>query len=158
MDEVPIIVVGMDGSPGSRTALEYALADAGRRGARIRAVMAFDPPAYWAETYGLSAPPSLQEVSTRVETGLRSTVAEVRAGVTGAAADVPVEVLALPGAAAKVLVEQARDADDLVVGHRGRGGIASAVLGSVSLQCVLHAPRRVTVVRPDRTHTAAGAA
>jgi nucleotide-binding universal stress UspA family protein len=47
-----------------------------------------------------------------------------------------------------VLVDQSRDADMLVVGHRGRGGLRSAVLGSVGLQCVLHAAVPVTVVRP----------
>jgi nucleotide-binding universal stress UspA family protein len=44
-------------------------------------------------------------------------------------------------------VDQSRDADLLVVGHRGRGGFGSAVLGSVGLQCVLHATVPVTVVR-----------
>jgi hypothetical protein len=34
-----------------------------------------------------------------------------------------------------------------VVGHLGRGGIASACLGSVGLQCVLHGACPVVVVR-----------
>jgi nucleotide-binding universal stress UspA family protein len=32
------VVVGADGSPGSRTAVEYALQDAARRGAALRVV------------------------------------------------------------------------------------------------------------------------
>ena len=63
---------------------------------------------------------------------------------------VPTEVVTLPGPAAKALIEQAADADLLVVGHRGRGGFKSAVLGSVGLHCVLHATCPVTVVRPER--------
>jgi nucleotide-binding universal stress UspA family protein len=43
-----------------------------------------------------------------------------------------------------------RGADLLVLGHRGRGGFASAVLGSVGLHCVLHALCPVTIVRPER--------
>jgi nucleotide-binding universal stress UspA family protein len=47
-----------------------------------------------------------------------------------------------------VLIEQAQAADLLVVGHRGRGGLASALLGSVGLHCVLHAACPVIIVRP----------
>jgi hypothetical protein len=46
-----------------------------------------------------------------------------------------------------VLVSESRDADLLVVGHRGRGAFHSTMLGSVGLQCVLHASVPVTVVR-----------
>ena len=64
------------------------------------------------------------------------------------AAGIAVRVQTLPGAPAAVLVEQAQGADLLVVGHRGRGGFASALLGSVSMHCVLHAPCPITIVRP----------
>ena len=47
---------------------------------------------------------------------------------------------------AAVLVEEAADADLLVVGHRGHGALGSTLLGSVGLRCVLHAPCPVTVV------------
>jgi nucleotide-binding universal stress UspA family protein len=58
-----------------------------------------------------------------------------------------VDVRVVPGSAGQVLLDQAADADLLVVGHRGRGGIASACLGSVGLQCVLHGACPVVVVR-----------
>ena len=58
--------------------------------------------------------------------------------------------LGIPGPAAKALLEKAADADLLVVGHRGRGGFKSAVLGSVGMHCVLHATCPVTVVRPQQ--------
>ena len=44
-------------------------------------------------------------------------------------------------------MSQSRDADLLVLGHRGRGALRSALLGSVGLQCVMHASVPVTVVR-----------
>jgi nucleotide-binding universal stress UspA family protein len=66
----------------------------------------------------------------------------------GALADVPVEVRAVGGSPGHVLVEQSNGADLLVVGHRGRGGLGSTLLGSVGMQCVLHASVPVTVVRP----------
>ena len=68
------------------------------------------------------------------------------------------------GLLGKVLIEQLRGADVVVVGHRGRGGSASVVLGSVGLQCVLHAQcplrddrglvdRRGTPARPGGRRT-----
>ena len=64
-------------------------------------------------------------------------------------AEVAVDVRALIGRPAKVLIEQARDAELLVLGHRGRGEFASAVLGSVGLQCA--ARTRASHGRPGRT-------
>lgn len=62
--------------------------------------------------------------------------------------DLPkLDVRAVAGSPWQVLIEAASDADLLVVGHRGRGGLSSALLGSVSLQCVIHAPCSVLVVR-----------
>ena len=52
------------------------------------------------------------------------------------------------GPAANVLIDRSGEVDVLVLGHRGRGGFASMLLGSVSLQCVLHAQCPVIVVRP----------
>lgn len=155
MDEQPVIVVGVDGSDGSRAALRYALDDATRRGARLRVVDAFDTPQYWAVSYGMSAPPSLNELTVGMEKAAQEMLDEVRAERAGRA-DVPAEVLALVGPPAKVLVDQARDADLLVVGHRGLGGVASAMLGSVGLSCVLHASVPVTVVRGGDERAAEG--
>ena len=63
---------------------------------------------------------------------------------------VPVQLRVVSGNPGAVLVDEAADADLLVVGHRGRGGIASACLGSVGLHCVLHATCPVVVVRDAR--------
>jgi nucleotide-binding universal stress UspA family protein len=150
MDERPTIVVGVDGSDGARAALGYALDDAARRGAQVRVVSALEEPRYWAVAYGMSAPASvpMDEATVGLEKAVQHVVDEVRAE-HAASADVPVEVRALIGAPAKVLLEQARDADLLVLGHRGSGWFAGALLGSVALQCVLHAAGPVTIVRDE---------
>ena len=59
-----------------------------------------------------------------------------------------VRIVAVAGSTWPVLVEQSRTAQLLVVGHRGRGELASTLLGSVGLYCVLHAHSSVLVVRP----------
>jgi nucleotide-binding universal stress UspA family protein len=159
--------VGVDGSASARTALEFALDEAARRSARVRAVIAFHPPQFWPVAYGLASgmavPPSTGELRGAAEETIRQTVAEATARAGSAAAAVPLEVRVVQGYPAQVLLDQAGEADLLVVGHRGRGGFASACLGSVGLQCVLHATCPVTVVRsapvatsPEAVSAAAG--
>jgi nucleotide-binding universal stress UspA family protein len=46
-----------------------------------------------------------------------------------------------------VLAEAAEGADLLVVGNRGHGGLAEALLGSVGQYCVHHAPCPVVIMR-----------
>ena len=60
---------------------------------------------------------------------------------------VEIEPLAIEGSAASVLVEVAEDADLLVVGSRGTGGLAALPLGSVSQQVAQHAPCPVVIHR-----------
>ena len=141
------IVVGVDGSDCSRTALEFALDEAVLRGAGVRVVAAAPEADYWATSYGLS-PSVLDGITADLEKSAQAMVDEVVRRRGGVVAKVPVSVSVLGGAPGRVLVDQSRDADMLVVGHRGRGGIRSTVLGSVGLQCVLHATVPVMVIRP----------
>jgi nucleotide-binding universal stress UspA family protein len=140
------IVVGVDGSDCSRAALEFALDEGVRRDAAVRVVWAVPEAEYWPTAYGMS-PSLLKELCAAAEKSEREMVDAVVRERGGAVADVPVEVSALGGPAAQVLMAQSRDADLLVIGHRGRGALRSAVLGSVGLACVLHSMVPVTVVR-----------
>jgi nucleotide-binding universal stress UspA family protein len=147
MNERTRVVVGIDGSTESRAALRFALEEAAGRGTGVRVVSAVLPPQYWVDAYGLSAPLTLDERRA----GLRATAQRMVDDVIAERPDlaaVPLELHEVEGRPAEALVEQSRGADMLVVGHRGRGGFASAMLGSVGLQCVLHAQCPVTVVRP----------
>ncbi|PVZ06359.1 universal stress protein [Actinomycetospora cinnamomea] len=148
------VVVGADGSDASCRALRHAARSAAARGARLRVVMAYRPPE-WMRARALG-PADVEPTPSRpvpacaeLEATRRMTeevIAELRDG-TGLPVDV--EVVALPGDPADVLGEAARDADELVVGHRGHGAVASLLLGSVALACLLRATCPVTVV-PDR--------
>ena len=141
MKERYAVVVGVDGSPESHAALRFALEDAARRRSGVQVVSAYVPPEYWAVSYGLTALPALEDlVQVSAQVGQAAVDAVVAAAPELGA--VPTEVVTPPGPAAKAHL--------LVVGHRGRGGFKSAVLGSVGLHCVLHATCPVTVVRPER--------
>ena len=147
-----LVVVGIDGSDDARATLRFAMEDAARRGAAVRVVRVFQPPEYEAPD-GVIVPLPLERITVDLGKAARQMVDDVLAERGGALAGVPVEVEAPIGRPAKVLIERAHDGDLLVLGHRGRGGLASAVFGSVGLHCVLHATGPVTIVR-DRDSSA----
>jgi nucleotide-binding universal stress UspA family protein len=136
------IVVGIDGSDGSRRALAWALDYAeSARVDTVRCVHAFDPPLAWIDV-------GTEYADAIVEHATRQASAELDAVLSAVAAptEVAVERSVQQGSAADVLVESSRDADLLVVGSRGRGGFAGLLLGSVSQRCVERAPCPVVVV------------
>jgi nucleotide-binding universal stress UspA family protein len=63
------------------------------------------------------------------------------------ASNVKVSSMVCEGNAAQVLLQAAHGADLLVVGSRGHGGFAEALLGSVSQHCVHHAQCPIVIVR-----------
>ena len=145
------VVVGVDGSPGARAALGWALAVAAGTGAPLEVVSAYPVDFYWMDPL-LVDPERLDAIRADTEERVRALVAEVRGdpAVTAAAgaAGTRVDVVVAAGAAPEHLVARAEGADLLVVGSRGRGGVRSTLLGSVALHCVAHAPCPVVVVHP----------
>ncbi|MEU5844698.1 universal stress protein [Saccharopolyspora shandongensis] len=143
-EEQPRIAVGVDGSPGSRAALRWALRYAEQCGGTVTAVLAWAPPAY---TEIAPMPPALsdEDSAARAEWELQKAVDETSALL---ATSVPVGRKVVRGHAARALLDEAREADLLVVGSRGHGGFAGVLLGSVGLHCVSHAHCPVVVVRP----------
>jgi nucleotide-binding universal stress UspA family protein len=138
------IVVGVDGSAHGREALRFALAEATLRNATVVAVRAWSIPPLTATGLGMIPAVDLlrDELADAARGALETELAEVRDH--GPAATVELEVVM--GDAAGALVERAEGADLLVVGSRGRGGVAGALLGSVSRACLHHAPCPVAVV------------
>lgn len=144
------IVVGFDGSAHAEEALRYAVDEAVRRGLGVRVVVAHEPPDAWMADYGMPLLADDGSLRRAVQDSARARVEELRGGMGAAEQAVPVEVLAVSGSPAHVLVQEAENAALLVVGHRGRGGLRSRLLGSVGLAVVLRAPCPVTVVPPSR--------
>ncbi|PVZ06274.1 universal stress protein [Actinomycetospora cinnamomea] len=151
-----VVVCGVDGSTGSRYALQEAIRSAVRRGARVQAVAAYEPPEMWAAmSWGAAGDLPIPDAATLHREALKlaqGLVDEVASGMAAELTLPEITVEARPGRAAEELVDIARRADELVVGHRGRGAFGSVVLGSVGLGCVLHATCPITVV-PEPTVT-----
>jgi nucleotide-binding universal stress UspA family protein len=151
MSQSGVVVVGVDGSPGSTAALEFAVQDAIRRRARLRVVAVVPLADYWGGWRGTAAaytgrwPAPPEDLVANARSQAQRMVDEVAADRTPL---VSVDVEAVAAGPAPVLLGAAEGADLLVLGHRGRGAFSSAVLGSVGLQCVLHATCPVTIVRP----------
>ena len=139
------IVVGVDGSESSKAALRWAIRQAKLTGASVDAVTA------WRYPTGYGWTPVAAEIDFEGEAKKALSVA--LGEVSGLDPDVPVRPVIAEGHAAEVLLRTARGADLLVVGSRGHGGFASAVVGSVSLYCVLHACCPVLVLRDGREVT-----
>ena len=137
------IVVGVDGSDRARDALRFALEEARLRGAVVRVVAAWHVPV--AAYGGTFVPPDPALVDQLGPDALRA-VERALEDAGDLAADVSVETVVREGAPARVLLEEADEADLLVLGSRGLGGFRGLLLGSVSQQCAHHAPCPVVIV------------
>jgi nucleotide-binding universal stress UspA family protein len=142
------IVVGIDGSDGSRSALRWAIEEAAVRGAAVEAVSAFHVPyAGAASVMPLMLDP--KEFADAARVVLDKVLAEVES--EAAALAEPITPLVVEGPASTVLVEAGRRASMIVVGARGQGGLAGMLLGSVSRQVTEHATVPVVVVPKERS-------
>ena len=144
------IVVGVDGSEASHEALRWATEEARLRDTRVVAVhvWAFVPPTPIGDP-GMLPMPAV-DFPGQLDAEREAALAELEEALAAAfPAGVPAEVESrlAEGDAAEVLVEEAATAELLVVGSRGRSGIASVLLGSVSRHVVSHAPCPVVVVK-----------
>ena len=139
-----MIVVGVDGSPGAKAALRWALAEARLRRTPLHVVHAWAVP-YATVGYGM-APLIDEGFTAELEQGAKGLVEEMLAEAGSEADGVEVEREIAEGSAAHVLLEKAERAELLVVGSRGLGGFRGLLLGSVSQQCAHHARCPVVVV------------
>jgi nucleotide-binding universal stress UspA family protein len=137
------IVVGVDGSVPSKAALSWAMEQGRLTGAVVEAVIAWEFPA----TYGYPVP--VMDVDW--EKQAQQTVSQAVADVASHAAPVKLTYKVIEGNAAEVLLDESAGADLLVVGNRGHGGFAEALLGSTGQHCVHHATCPVVVIRDSVT-------
>ena len=138
------IVVGLDGSESSSAALKWAVRLAKGMGSQVTAVYAIDVPTYFPQPYG--TPIQFDD--------------EWRAAMKADFENKWCKPLRVSGVRYRTVMEDGRaasviaavadreNADVVVVGRRGRGGVAELLLGSASHELVLHSKRPVLVISP----------
>lgn len=138
------VIVGYDGSEGAQIALRWAATAATQRGRMLEVLTLWTMP---AADLGIGASATLQddliaemrqEAQQVNDEGLKIT-AEMGVNASG-------EVLV--GRPAATLVNRSHDAELIVVGSHGAGGLTGLLLGSVSRQVAAHAKCPTVVVRP----------
>ncbi|MFD7815462.1 universal stress protein [Streptomyces sp. NPDC059785] len=134
------VTVGLDGSPESRAAAEWAAREAELRGLALKLVHVREPvpepmaqaPLLGAETH--------QHWTQRIPR-------EAAEGIGLRHPSVEVIVEQAAGRPSDILVEAAKSAELLALGSRGLGGIGGFMVGSVGLSVVAHAPGPVVLIR-----------
>jgi nucleotide-binding universal stress UspA family protein len=146
------IIVGVDGSPASRVAVDWAARDAALRGADLKLVHVLVPPAVMAFPE-VPMPPGFMEWQD--EEGRRLLDGAVKT-VEEAGAQVEVSTDMVSGPAVPVLADLSSSAQMIVVGCRGHGALARGLLGSVSTGLAHHAQRGGKTEIAHQSSTKAG--
>jgi nucleotide-binding universal stress UspA family protein len=147
---MPGIVVGVDGSPNSERALDWAMKQAAALHAPLHVIAVHEvPKSYWG---GI---PVIGPADTALLEKLQQAAEEMTqkaAGRLGDARPASVNVHAVNGFVVKELVDASQDADMVVLGARSgsSSGIARLLMGSVSAEVVQHSACPVVIVPHER--------
>lgn len=135
------IVAGVDGSPESLAAADWAAREAEYRGLPLRLVHAWR----WEPLdLPLAQDPAVQQKAAR------DLLRQAETEVSENHPDRPLTAQVLGDTPVAALLETARDADLLVIGSRGHGPLMGFILGSYAQQIIAASPVPVVAVRsPD---------
>lgn len=148
MSDEPVgIVVGVDGSPSSRLAAQWAAHEAAARDLPISLAAAYVVPQF---LYAEGMVPS-RSIFEELESQAQGFVDEAASAIREVNTDVELMQQLHEGSPISMLLELSKEADMVVIGSRGLGGVAGALLGSVSASLVGHAYCPVVVLRDDMT-------
>ncbi|MHA6630928.1 universal stress protein [Pseudonocardia sichuanensis] len=149
------VVVGVDGTAAGVAALRWAVDYARGRGARVLAVAVSEPTPVvgsGAEIAGGLAAQSMlddEQFTAAAEAWLTEAITAVPAAERQS-----VERRVTRGDAVTVLLEEAGEADLLVLGNHGHGVIGGALTGSVAQRCAHHVTCPLVLVPAPRDETA----
>ncbi|GLZ02033.1 universal stress protein [Actinoplanes sp. NBRC 103695] len=140
------VIVGFDGAASAYAAVRHAALQATRRGSELRIVHAFG----WFLLPSAMYPP-LADIDRGPREALLDLLTRTASEVRTAWPHLKVSTRLIDGSASAVLIDASRDAQLVVVGHRGTGGFAGLLAGSTATQLAGHASCPVTVVRDADT-------
>ncbi len=132
------IIVGVDGSPSSNAALEWAAQEAELRGSTLELIHAWNYPNLGYGGYVAV----LEDFEKDAAALLDEVVASVRKNYPS----LKLVSSLIQGPTAQTIMDRAKEADMVVVGSRGRGGFSGLLLGSVGQQLVHHCPAPVVII------------
>jgi nucleotide-binding universal stress UspA family protein len=151
-DEAPpsegAVVVGVDGSPASESAVSLAFDEASVRGAELVAVHTWVE--FASDNVYAYARQFVMDWAV-IEAREHEVLAERLAGWQEKYPDVAVRRVVSRDRPVRCLLENAEDAQLLVVGSRGSGGFTGMLQGSTSQALIYHAPCPLIVARPTAT-------
>jgi nucleotide-binding universal stress UspA family protein len=145
---MPGIIVGVDGSPNSERALDWAMKEAAIRHAPLTVIAVHEA----MKSYWTGKPVTLSEDSAEIAKTREAAeeMTQKAASRLGDARPASVNVHMVNGFAAKELVDASHEAELVVLGSRGGGGFGRLMMGSVSSQVAHHAACPVVVVPHER--------
>lgn len=140
------VVVGVDGSPSSRVATDWAARDAALRGVPLTVVHVLPSNGAWVDL------PTSGEFATERQRRGKAVIDDALGLVSdalGATPGIEVTHRVLTGSTVPELIDLSGGAELIVVGCRGLGGVKGLLLGSVSSGLVHHAHCPVAVIHDE---------
>jgi len=144
-DDPAVIVVGVDGSPGSAAALDFALSEGHSRGLGVEVVTA------WLFTPGQSGPGSASPVDAGRALARALQEHELAAAQARGLPRPPLTHVVVRDHPGRVLTARSAGAAMVVVGSGRQSSASRKVLGSVGEYCLRHSSAPVVVVPEPRT-------
>jgi nucleotide-binding universal stress UspA family protein len=145
---MPGIVVGVDGSPNSERALDWAMREAAAVHVPVTVITVHEvPKSYWG---GIPVVGPADEALLEKLRQAAEEMTQQALGRLGDAGAVSAAVRAVNGFVVKELVDASEDADLLVLGARSHTGFTRLVMGSASGEIVQHSACPVVIVPGQR--------
>ena len=141
------IVVGVDGSPASKVAADWAAREAAMRNVSLTLVHVIPTVRMWPEEVPTAL--ELERFYENQAEGFLRDARKVAEEATSGSEEIQLDTKLLTGAVLPSLVDLSKDAELVVVGCRGLGAIARRLLGSISWGLIHHAHCPVAVIHDE---------